>query len=241
MRRAPALVVALLAALAVSVQASAQSGESGAAASSWYLGAVGFGNSTQTGDDVCPYICGKLGGWSAGGAAMVGRIVGRTSWIDVGVEGEAAVDAGVSTPVSVRTSSYMQGGGRTFTADRRTALASLLLRAGTRRRGREPRVEAVGGVVLELARELSRDIVDAVPQGWGQPVLQVSQPDESNVAASVGFCVGADLVVALGRRTDVVLGARFYRFRRGDYDGTQQFPIPGATAIRVQAGVRWNW
>jgi hypothetical protein len=240
----PVLPFVLACALVVtwSIPSSAQSGGSAtspAAPHSWYFGVAGFGANTQTDGEDCPYVCGNLGGGSFGVVGAIGGIIGSTSGVDFRVEGEGSIDTSIETAASVRTAYYLAGAGRTFTADRRSILSSALLRIGQRRLGSGARVEAVGGFVLELARELSTNIVDTVYQGYGKPLVQVSQPDVSHFAVAPGLVGGLDVVASAARRVDFTVGARLYWFHRDSYNGSQDFPIPGPTSIRLQVGLRW--
>jgi hypothetical protein len=205
----------------------------------WYLGVTGFGSATQEGADDCPYLCGKLGGWSFGGAFVAGATAGSPAGMNISVESEVSIDTSIETPASVRTEDYLNGGGRTFTASRRSMFVSLFVRVGQRTRPKGVTVEAAGGLVLDLARESQIDGVTTVYQGYGKPLVQVQTPDVSSFAAALGVGGGVDLVTVIGHRRALTFGARLYLFRRSDYDGTQKFPIPGSVAARIQVGLRW--
>ena len=205
----------------------------------WYFGVAGFGSAIQEGGDDCPYLCGKLGGWSLGTAFMVGAVAGAPGGANIGVESEVSISTSIETPVSVRTEDYLNGGGRTFTASRRSMFVSFFVRGGERRRPTGTTIEAAGGVVLDLARESQLNGVDTVYQGDGKPLVQVQTPDATSFATAIGIGGGVDLVTAIGNLRALTIGARLYLFRRGDYDGTQKFPIPGSIAARIQVGLRW--
>jgi hypothetical protein len=205
----------------------------------WYFGVAGFGSTTPEGGDRCPYLCGKLGGWSFGGAFVAGVVVGSPAGTNISVESEASINTSIEAPASVRTFDYLEGGGRTFTASRRSMFVSLFMRVGQPTRPKRVSVEAAGGLVLDLARESQIDGVNMVFQGYDKPIVRVQTPDVSSFAAAIGVGGGVDLVTAVGGRRVLTFGARLYRFRRSNYDGTQEFPIPGSLAARIQVGLRW--
>jgi hypothetical protein len=246
------LLVALVAVVAIPTVAASQSADGvirtqpapsprqadvpPARAPSWYFGVSALVLNTSDGTDRCPYICGPLSGWTVGAGVLAGGYLTRR----VSVEAEVSTGTALDAPGSQRTSDYLSGGGRRFTARHRPTTVFLSGRVGVGRishRG-DSTVELLGGPALEVASQSQADGTDWVYQ-YGKPVLMVRSPDASRIETAIGVGGGLDIVHMLRDRLVLAAGGRVYWFARGQYDGSQIIGFPGPLTMQVRVGLRW--
>jgi hypothetical protein len=212
------------------------SNEQPARSPSWYFGLTTLVSNISEGSDHCPYLCGKLGGRSVGGAFLVGAFIGSHA----SMEAEVSTGMALQSPASERIPGYLSGASRSFTASHRPTTVSFFVRARENplRRGKTT-VEVVGGLALELASQSQVDGIDLVSQGYGKPLVSVPTPESSHIEPTIGFGAGLDIVSSIRDRLALTAGARVYCFWRRQYDGSQDVPTPGPLTMQVRVGLLW--